>query len=205
MPPLRWGCTRCLSRSDRHFQTAPNSKWLFSAPLTLTSHLNTPSLHLRCCSIQRRLVFAPVFGESQGLVSSSPAQMSATLSESQQRWVGSADTFFLGTAMRRLKSADMSHRGGKPGFVRVLSPTKLVFPDYYGNGQGNPPSHVLNAHTYLLTHLLLLLLLLLLQTSKHVYFSGEHCVISTVRHGVCGFREWAHSPAEWAGRDSIHH
>ncbi|TDQ65322.1 hypothetical protein EV188_101572 [Actinomycetospora succinea] len=47
------------------------------------------------------------------------------------RLVEAADTFFIATAAAG--GADVSHRGGKPGFVRVVSPTELVWPDYVGN------------------------------------------------------------------------
>lgn len=54
------------------------------------------------------------------------------LSAAQQRAVSAADTFFIATASDR-GNADASHRGGNPGFVRVLSPTLLRWPDYAGN------------------------------------------------------------------------
>ncbi|MGW3708634.1 pyridoxamine 5'-phosphate oxidase family protein [Streptomyces albogriseolus] len=54
------------------------------------------------------------------------------LSPAQQRKVRAADTFFVATASDR-GDADASHRGGNPGFVQVLSPTLLRWPDYVGN------------------------------------------------------------------------
>ncbi|WP_030249120.1 MULTISPECIES: pyridoxamine 5'-phosphate oxidase family protein [unclassified Streptomyces] len=54
------------------------------------------------------------------------------LSAAQLRAVSAADTFFIATASDR-GDADASHRGGNPGFVRVLSPTLLRWPDYAGN------------------------------------------------------------------------
>lgn len=54
------------------------------------------------------------------------------LSPAQQRAVRAADTFFVATASDR-GDADASHRGGNPGFVQVLSPTLLRWPDYIGN------------------------------------------------------------------------
>ncbi|CAL9493265.1 hypothetical protein SUDANB58_03298 [Streptomyces sp. enrichment culture] len=54
------------------------------------------------------------------------------LSPAQQRAVRAADTFFIATASDR-GDADASHRGGNPGFVQVLSPTLLRWPDYVGN------------------------------------------------------------------------
>ncbi|RVU23923.1 pyridoxamine 5'-phosphate oxidase family protein [Streptomyces antnestii] len=54
------------------------------------------------------------------------------LTPAQQRTVRAADTFFIATASDRA-DADASHRGGNPGFVQVLSPTLLRWPDYTGN------------------------------------------------------------------------
>ncbi|MEU9982561.1 pyridoxamine 5'-phosphate oxidase family protein [Streptomyces sp. NPDC050856] len=54
------------------------------------------------------------------------------LSDAQQRMVRGADTFFIATTSDR-GDADASHRGGNPGFVQVLSPTSLRWPDYVGN------------------------------------------------------------------------
>ncbi|MFJ8046278.1 pyridoxamine 5'-phosphate oxidase family protein [Kitasatospora sp. NPDC096147] len=57
---------------------------------------------------------------------------SAALTEGQQRRIREADTFFVATASDG-GDADASHRGGNPGFLRVLSPTRLRWPDYAGN------------------------------------------------------------------------
>lgn len=57
--------------------------------------------------------------------------------------IGNADTFFIATAhpavagdgehaLARAEGVDISHRGGKPGFVRVAGNALLV-PDYTGN------------------------------------------------------------------------
>lgn len=54
------------------------------------------------------------------------------LSEHQQRLVSVADTFFIATAAED-GTADASHRGGDPGFLEVISPTRLRWPDYPGN------------------------------------------------------------------------
>jgi len=42
-----------------------------------------------------------------------------------------ADMFFLTTNSEQ--DMDVNHRGGSPGFVRTLSPTELVYPEYSGN------------------------------------------------------------------------
>lgn len=56
----------------------------------------------------------------------------AELSPAQQRMLREADTFFVATASDR-GDADASHRGGNPGFVHILSPTLLRWPEYAGN------------------------------------------------------------------------
>ena len=45
-----------------------------------------------------------------------------------------AEMFFLATVSPEGRP-DCSFKGGRPGFVRVLSPTELAWPDYDGNGQ----------------------------------------------------------------------
>ncbi|MGC0419529.1 pyridoxamine 5'-phosphate oxidase family protein [Embleya sp. AB8] len=73
-----------------------------------------------------------------------PAQQAATrdatrtvtrgtaLTMKQQLTLSTADTFFVATS-DELGNTDASHRGGNPGFIQVLSPTVLRWPDYAGN------------------------------------------------------------------------
>jgi len=51
-------------------------------------------------------------------------------------WVEGADTFFIATGHPDL-GMDASHRGGRPGFVRMETDTRMVFPDYSGNNMFN--------------------------------------------------------------------
>lgn len=55
------------------------------------------------------------------------------LDETMSRLVTRADTFFVASASED-GDPDVSHRGGDPGFVELLSPTRLRWPDYRGNG-----------------------------------------------------------------------
>ena len=57
---------------------------------------------------------------------------SATLSEAARERIARADTFFLAT-VHPTAGADVSHRGGRPGFVRAVDDRTLVWPDYAGN------------------------------------------------------------------------
>lgn len=52
--------------------------------------------------------------------------------------IGAADTFFIASRSAALDGSrsnglDVSHRGGLPGFVQVVSDHELCFPDYKGN------------------------------------------------------------------------
>jgi ferredoxin-NADP reductase/predicted pyridoxine 5'-phosphate oxidase superfamily flavin-nucleotide-binding protein len=64
-------------------------------------------------------------------------------------WISTADTFFIGSGYRGDGSSngafgmDASHRGGAPGFVKVLNNTRLVFPDYAGNNHFNTIGNLL--------------------------------------------------------------
>ncbi|MFD0364285.1 pyridoxamine 5'-phosphate oxidase family protein [Nocardia sp. GCM10030253] len=65
-------------------------------------------------------------------VAPSAPRRGAELDARQQDVIAAADTFFLATADLD-SNADASHRGGNPGFLQVLSPTQLRWPDYRGN------------------------------------------------------------------------
>jgi uncharacterized protein len=73
---------------------------------------------------------------------SEPAQQCRTashLGDNEVNLIAAADTFFIASRsaqLDRVESAqglDVSHRGGRPGFVRVISPNELCFPDFSGN------------------------------------------------------------------------
>jgi ferredoxin-NADP reductase/predicted pyridoxine 5'-phosphate oxidase superfamily flavin-nucleotide-binding protein len=67
---------------------------------------------------------------------------SMRLTPTQRDWITAADTFFIASGHRGegedpAFGMDASHRGGEPGFVQVISETRLVFPDYAGNNHFN--------------------------------------------------------------------
>jgi hypothetical protein len=64
------------------------------------------------------------------------AVRSSALTAEQQRLITTADTFFLGTVHPQ-RGADTSHKGGRPGFVRVEPDGSLWWPDYAGNNMFN--------------------------------------------------------------------
>jgi len=61
------------------------------------------------------------------------------LCDNEVRFVAEADTFFIASRsaqfdqMEPSQGLDVSHRGGLPGFVRVVSRNELCFPDLSGN------------------------------------------------------------------------
>lgn len=61
-----------------------------------------------------------------------------TLTSEDVSLIQSADTFFIASRAGTLgdipsAGVDVSHRGGKPGFVRVVDQNQLMFPDFSGN------------------------------------------------------------------------
>jgi uncharacterized protein len=67
-----------------------------------------------------------------------PIRTLKTFSKPEQDIIAAADTFFITTAFRgdaanSIQGVDVSHRGGKPGFVRLDDCRTLTFPDFSGN------------------------------------------------------------------------
>lgn len=54
-------------------------------------------------------------------------------SADDKTFIESASSFFLATADAEGRP-DCSFKGGMPGFVRIIGPGELAFPDYDGNG-----------------------------------------------------------------------
>ncbi len=81
--------------------------------------------------VQRRRLEPDAEGGAAG-----PTRVGAVLDARQQEWVARADTLFI-ASFHPQGGADASHRGGFPGFVRVLGPDLLAFADYPGNGMFN--------------------------------------------------------------------
>jgi len=55
------------------------------------------------------------------------------LAEGQAQFVASQSMFFLAT-VDEFGFPSCSYKGGHPGFVRVLNPSTLIFPNFDGNG-----------------------------------------------------------------------
>jgi len=68
-------------------------------------------------------------------------QRRSALSVAEQQQIARADTFFFATDHPQ-HGADISHKGGKPGFVRIIDPRHIAFPDYNGNSMFNTLGNV---------------------------------------------------------------
>jgi predicted pyridoxine 5'-phosphate oxidase superfamily flavin-nucleotide-binding protein len=83
--------------------------------------------------IQQR---APDFTRDPALASNSPAVTTDRLDAASRRVVLGADTFFVASYFDPPgggRQVDVSHRGGKTGFVRVGDDDVLTVPDFRGN------------------------------------------------------------------------
>lgn len=72
--------------------------------------------------------------------SAAPRREGADLGDAARKLIAVADTFFIASAARETRGAaagvDVSHRGGKPGFVHIEDAngaTELTVPDFRGN------------------------------------------------------------------------
>lgn len=65
-----------------------------------------------------------------------PTLQGTMFTADQTQFIRRADTFFVASAHPE-HGVDASHRGGPPGFVRVLSDARLRIPDYPGNNMFN--------------------------------------------------------------------
>ncbi|MFF7209315.1 pyridoxamine 5'-phosphate oxidase family protein [Streptomyces sp. NPDC008238] len=86
--------------------------------------------------IQQRVLGPAPAGGPGGGDAPAGARAADRLDAAQAALVARVDTFFLGTA-HPVRGADVSHRGGPPGFVRVTEDGGLWWPDYPGNNMFN--------------------------------------------------------------------
>ena len=61
------------------------------------------------------------------------AESRTQLTPDDQAFVRKMDTLWIGTYAPGV-GADCNHRGGQPGFIRVVSPSTIEWPEYRGNG-----------------------------------------------------------------------
>lgn len=92
-----------------------------------------------------------------------------SLTPGQQKWIANADTFFI-ASFHPETGADASHRGGNPGFVKVMDGETLVFPNYWGNSMFNTLGNItVDSHAGLL--------FLDFVTGSTLQITGKACVI----------------------------
>jgi predicted pyridoxine 5'-phosphate oxidase superfamily flavin-nucleotide-binding protein len=94
-------------------------------------HLTTDQVLGNCpkyITTRKVVGFEPQPGESEAEV-----RHGDVLTADQQELIRAADTFFIASHGPG-QGGDASHRGGMPGFVRILgSGRRLAWPDYFGN------------------------------------------------------------------------
>lgn len=71
------------------------------------------------------------FGRAQNLP---PQPERDALTSDERAFIETRDSFYMAT-LSEDSWPYIQHRGGKPGFLRVVSPTQLAFADYKGNRQ----------------------------------------------------------------------
>ena len=91
-------------------------------------NLKTQQVFFNCPKYITPRDFESQIGDRPGFNSA----VSSALNPHQQNWIAEADTFFI-TSYHPKKGADASHRGGNPGFIRIINARCLIFPDYTGN------------------------------------------------------------------------
>lgn len=68
-------------------------------------------------------------------VSSNAPETRRVLNDEDRRQLQLSDTIFFASFSPH--GADVTHRGGTPGFIDVVDPSHLEIPDYFGNGMFN--------------------------------------------------------------------
>jgi uncharacterized protein len=110
-------------------------------------YLRTEEVYGNCRRYLQERIFV---GKRQTAAADQTAGASTALSASQQAQISRADTFFVATDHPE-RGADVSHKGGNPGFVRILDARRIAYPDYNGNSMFNTLGNLaVNPHAGLL-------------------------------------------------------
>jgi predicted pyridoxine 5'-phosphate oxidase superfamily flavin-nucleotide-binding protein len=88
--------------------------------------------------IQSRTCIAP----GHASVSPRSVRQGTSLNMEQRARIERADTFFV-ASYHPEGGADVSHRGGFPGFVQILDEGTIAWPDYNGNGMFNTLGNII--------------------------------------------------------------
>ncbi|MCX4149136.1 MULTISPECIES: pyridoxamine 5'-phosphate oxidase family protein [Paraburkholderia] len=91
----------------------------------------------------------PTFVARGATGTQTPVETSTQLSAADRALLANADTFFIASAnvsedAGPARGADVSHRGGMPGFVRIDDATTLTTPDFSGNRLFNTLGNLLH-------------------------------------------------------------
>lgn len=78
--------------------------------------------------IQREVFKSPKVKDNLNVIS----KRGSILNSSEKKWIASAHTFFIATQTKK-GDIESSHRGGNPGFIKILESGLLRVPDYLGN------------------------------------------------------------------------
>ncbi|MFT5447036.1 MAG: ferredoxin-NADP reductase [Gammaproteobacteria bacterium] len=81
-------------------------------------------------------------------ISSGTSEVFEKLTAKHRDWIAAADTFFIassysGEGSEPIYGMDVSHRGGEPGFVRVVDDNRILFPDFAGNNHFNTLGNII--------------------------------------------------------------
>jgi predicted pyridoxine 5'-phosphate oxidase superfamily flavin-nucleotide-binding protein len=96
-------------------------------------YVKTQEVYGNCRRYLQERMFA---GERQIPPNGTVAARGNVLSLSHKDQISRADTFFIATDHPE-RGADLSHKGGNPGFVTVIDDRRIAFPDYNGNSMFN--------------------------------------------------------------------
>ncbi|TWT57674.1 Pyridoxamine 5'-phosphate oxidase [Thalassoglobus neptunius] len=103
-----------------------------SFPTNDQLHVSVEQAYPNCPQYIQRRNYRP----DQNHPSSPQSQAGTRLTNEQQEWISRADTLFV-ASQHPSSGLDASHRGGNPGFIRILDSAQLRIPDYSGNGMFN--------------------------------------------------------------------
>jgi predicted pyridoxine 5'-phosphate oxidase superfamily flavin-nucleotide-binding protein len=96
-------------------------------------YIRTEEVYGNCRRYLQERLF---IGERKSSATDQPAETGNALSAAQQQQISRADTFFIATDNPE-HGADVSHKGGNSGFLRVVDERHIAFPDYNGNSMFN--------------------------------------------------------------------
>jgi predicted pyridoxine 5'-phosphate oxidase superfamily flavin-nucleotide-binding protein len=109
--------------------------------------ITTDEVYGNCRRYLQERIFV---GNRKPAVTDQTASIGSSLSASQQQQIFRTDTFFIATDNPE-RGADLSHKGGNPGFVRIVNARHIAFPDYNGNSMFNTLGNLtVNPHAGLL-------------------------------------------------------